>query len=184
MAMNNEPSNIDRLNERTIDDTRRASETDANRDPISGTPGAHPVGTGLGAAAAGAAGTAIGGLVGGPIGAAAGAVVGAVAGGLGGKAAAEAVNPTLEDDYWRVEYKNRPYADPSLTYDDYRPAYRYGWENYDRKPFDRVESDLERDWDRARGSSRLSWDRAKPAVRDAWDRLERAIPGDADRDGR
>jgi len=35
--------------------------------------------------------------VGGPIGAVVGAAVGAVAGGLGGKAAAEAVNPTIED---------------------------------------------------------------------------------------
>ncbi|NJL23055.1 MAG: hypothetical protein HC895_23115, partial [Leptolyngbyaceae cyanobacterium SM1_3_5] len=38
--------------------------TDSNPDPITGEPGAHPVGTGIGAAGAGAAGAAIGGVVG------------------------------------------------------------------------------------------------------------------------
>ncbi len=66
---------------------------DANRDPLTGEPGSHPVGTGVGALGAGAAGGAIG-AVGGPIGAGIGAAVGAVIGGLGGKAAAEHFDPT------------------------------------------------------------------------------------------
>src|SRR4051794_13647241 len=81
---------------------------DANRDPLSGAPGAHPVGVGAGAASAGAAGAAVGGVVGGPVGAAVGGAVGAVAGGLAGKGAAEAVNPTVEDEYWRRNYASRP----------------------------------------------------------------------------
>lgn len=173
-----------RIDAARTDSTRLDPDNDANRDPISGTPGAHPVGAGVGAAGAGAAGAAIGAVVGGPVGAVAGAVIGGIAGGLGGKAAAEAVNPTIEDRYWRVEYKNRPYVDSALGYDDYGPAYKYGWENYDRVPFDRKEMDLQRGWEKARGNSRLEWDRAKAAVRDSWDRLERALPGDADRDGR
>ena len=36
-----------------------ANEADLNRDPISGTPGAHPVGTGAGAASGSVAGAAI-----------------------------------------------------------------------------------------------------------------------------
>ena len=36
--------------------------------------------------------------------------MGAVAGGLAGKGAAEAVNPTVEDEYWRDNYTTRPYA--------------------------------------------------------------------------
>jgi hypothetical protein len=174
--------------DRIVEDKDEIEARDANRDPISGTPGAHPVGTGVGAAAAGAAGAAIGTAVGGPIGGVAGAVIGSVAGGLGGKGVAEAVNPTVEDEYWRVEYKNRPYArDTQYVYEDYRPAYRYGWENYGKYTpgrFEEVESDLQRGWDRARGTSRLSWDRAREAARDAWNRVERAIPGDFDKDGR
>ena len=77
--------------------TSKAKEE--NLDPISGEPGAHPIGTGLGAAAAGAATGMAGGAVAGPAGAAIGAVIGAVAGGLGGKAIAESIDPTVEDAY-------------------------------------------------------------------------------------
>ena len=68
-----------------------------NRDPITGAPGAHPVGVGLGAAAGGiAAGAAAGTLAAGPVGTVVGAAVGAVAGGLGGNAVAEHFDPTME----------------------------------------------------------------------------------------
>jgi hypothetical protein len=138
----------------------------------------------VGAAGAGVAGAAVGAAVGGPVGAAAGAVIGGVAGGLAGKSVAEAIDPTIEEAYWRAEYKKRDYFDPSLGFDDYGPAYKYGWSNYDNRPFDDAQTDLSRGWELARGKSRLSWDRAKTAVRDAWDRVERALPGDADGDGR
>ena len=160
---------------------------DANRDPISGAPGAHPVGTGVGAAGAGATGAAIGGVVGGPVGAVVGAAVGAVAGGLAGKGVAEAINPTVEDEYWRSNFASRPYVTADRNYEYYQPAYRYGWESRGRfagKRWDEAESDLERGWENFKGSSRLSWHEAKGATKDAWHRVERAIPGDADRDGR
>jgi outer membrane lipoprotein SlyB len=68
-------------------------EPGMNPDPLTGAPGAHPVGTGLGAVSGAAAGASIGAAAG-PLGAALGTVVGAVAGALAGKGAAEAVNPT------------------------------------------------------------------------------------------
>lgn len=74
---------------------------DANRDPITGAPGSHPVGTGLGAAAGGVAAGAAAGTVAGPVGTVVGAAVGAVVGGLAGKATAEAIDPTAEDAYWQ-----------------------------------------------------------------------------------
>ena|SRR5687767_4606504 len=153
---------------------------DRNPDPITGEPGSHPVGTGAGAAAGGLAAGAALGAVGGPIGAAVGAVAGAVAGGYGGKAAAEAIDPTAEDAYWEENYPSRPYYQSGTTYEEFRPAYRYGWETRSRyagERFEDVESDLERDWDSNRGSSSLTWSRAKLAVRDAWDRLTGAITG-------
>jgi hypothetical protein len=147
---------------------------DENLDPISGEPGAHPVGTGLGAAGAGAAAGALGGAVAGPVGAAVGAVIGAVGGGLAGKGIAESIDPTAEDAYWRENYQSRPYADRSHDYDDYRPAYRYGWESrsvHAGKAWDDVEPDLEGGWAKARGKSRLEWEKARHAARDAWDRI-------------
>ena len=41
-----------------------ANEEDLNRDPITGTPGAHPLSTGAGAASGGVAGAAVGMAVG------------------------------------------------------------------------------------------------------------------------
>jgi hypothetical protein len=161
-------------------------EPDANRDPITGAPGAHPVGVGVGATGGAAAGAALGSL-GGPVGTVVGAAIGGVAGGLAGKGVAEAVNPTVEDAHWRSTYPSRPYADTTADYDTYAPAYRYGWESASARrgrTFDEVEADLERGWDQAKGKSELGWEKAKHATRDAWHRVERAIPGDFDKDGR
>jgi hypothetical protein len=130
---------------------------DANPDPITGEPGSHPAGVGLGAAAGGAAAGAAAGAVAGPVGAAAGAIVGGLAGGLAGKGIAEQIDPTTEDAYWRDEYPKRDYYDDELAYEDVAPAYRHG---------------------------ELAWERARQASKDAWDRIERAMPGDADNDGR
>ena len=99
--------------------------SDMNRDPISGAPGAHPIGTGVGATGGAIAGAGIG-AVGGPVGMAVGGAIGAVVGGLGGKAAGEAVNPTAEEAYWRENYSREPYYEQGRTFDDYAPAYRLG----------------------------------------------------------
>ena len=170
-------------------DTR--PDVDANRDPITGAPGSHPVGTGVGAALGGVAAGAAVGSVAGPVGTAVGAAVGAVVGGLAGKGIAETIDPTAEDAYWRENYSSRPYVDAGLGYEEFGPAYGFGVDAYRRYPgrrYDEIEPDLERGWDSARGGSSLSWERARHATRDAWDRVsdsvERAIPGDSDRDGR
>lgn len=147
---------------------------DTNPDPITGQPGSHPVEAGVGAAAGGLAAGAALGAVAGPIGAAVGAVAGAVAGGYCGKAVAETYDPTAEDAYWRQNYSSRPYYQADTSYDEYRPAYQYGWETRSRYAdarFDDVEADLERDWANSQGSSSLTWERAKHGVRDAWERL-------------
>ena len=161
----------------------------ANRDPITGAPGSHPVGTGVGAAGGAATGAAIG-AAGGPAGMLAGAAVGALVGGLAGKGVAEMIDPTVEEAYWRDNFDSRPYAAGS-TFDDYAPAYRYGWETYPQfagVPFEEVEPQLRSQWDYRRGDSDLDWDRARLAAKDSWQRLsdtvERAIPGDSDRDGK
>jgi len=79
-----------------------ANEDELNRDPLTGTPGAHPLGTTAGATSGAVAGGVAGLAVGGPVGGVIGITVGAVAGGLAGKSAAEMVNPTAEEEYWRV----------------------------------------------------------------------------------
>lgn len=148
--------------------------SEENRDPISGTPGAHPVGTGVGAALGGAAAGAAAGTVVGPVGTIVGAAVGAVVGGLAGKGVAEAIDPTREIGYWRENYSTRPYATKGVAFDEYEAAYGYGVASYSKYPgrsFDDMDSDLSRDWNASRGKSTLGWDRARFAARDAWDRV-------------
>lgn len=156
------------------DDNSNAGRS-ANRDPITGAKGAHPVGVGVGGVAGGiAAGAAVGTVLG-PIGTLVGAAAGVVAGAEVGRRMAERIDPTGEEAYWREAHRDRPYVKPGYDYDrDYAAAYRLGLQAR--------EADLERDWDesmlreqwnRARGESRLSWDEARDAVRDAWDRAGR-----------
>lgn len=153
---------------------KKQNGTDANRDPITGTPGAHPVGTGVGAAGGAATGAAIG-AVGGPVGAAVGLVAGAVVGGLAGKSVAETLDPTVEDAYWKTNYSKQKYVDGNAPYTMYQPAYRTGYEGrgqYPGKKFEEVETKLKRDYEKSRGNSTLSWEKARPATRDAWNRGE------------
>lgn len=160
----------------------RTNDPKSNPDPITKAPGSHPIGTGLGAAAGGAAGVggaiAAGAALGtaiGPVGTAVGAAIGAVVGGLAGKGVAEEVNPTVEHDYWRKNYTSRPYVTSGTSYEEYSPAYQYGWEARSKSgkhTFEDAESDLGRDWDRVKGASRLKWEQAKQAARDAWHHVD------------
>lgn len=147
---------------------------DLNPDPITGAPGAHPIGTGIGAAGGAVTGAAAGSL-GGPIGTAVGAVVGAVVGGLAGKGAAEAVNPTAEDAYWRDAHGRQPYYSDAYTYDDYAPAYRHGYQSVidGRSDWDEARGHLQTRWETDRETSRLSWMDAEPAAKAAWERADR-----------
>jgi hypothetical protein len=109
-------------------------------------------------------------------------MAGAVAGGAAGHAVAEGLDPTVEDAYWRKSYNTRPYYRAGRTYDDYQPAYRYGWESascaeYHNRDFDEVESDLERGWDTARGQTREAWRDVREATRDAWSRIRGTAAG-------
>ena len=161
---------------------RKAKPEELNEDPLTGASGSHPVGVALGATGGAAAGAAVG-AVGGPVGVAVGAAVGGVAGGLAGKGAAEAVNPTAEDAYWREHYQDRPYAQEGHDYEYYQPAYRFGWESFSQfghRSFDELDEDFARDWDERRGASRQTWREAREAARDAWNRVSQPREGVSD----
>ncbi len=146
----------------------------------------HSVGAGAGALAGAIAGAAVGSAVG-PAGSAVGAVVGGVMGAKAGDSVAEAVNPTEYTTYFQREYKKLPTYVAGREWNDYEPAYKYGYDTYGEyqgQAFDAVQGDLQRKWDETRYASRLPWDEARHAVREGWHYIERAMPGDADRDGR
>ena len=148
---------------------------------IAGPPGAHPVGTGLGAAPKGVEADAPFGTVG---------REGAVAG-EAGSTIAESIDTAAEEAYWRENYSSQPNVNREVSFNEYRPAYSYGVDahrRYQGQSFEQAEPELMRDWDRVKGMSSLTWEDAKDAVRAAWQRVsdfaERATPGDSDHDGK
>lgn len=147
---------------------------DTNPDPITGAPGAHPVGVAGGGTGGAVAGAAIGAAVAGPVGAVVGGAIGAVAGGAAGKGAAEAVNPTVEEAHWREQ--------AGQDFEQYAPAYRYGWESASRtelqgRRFEDVEKDLEQNWSKSRGSMKSDWKDVRQRTRDAFERVQTNTPG-------
>lgn len=86
------------------------------------------------------------------------------------------IDSAVQDAYWRDTHQSRPYYDSGYDYDDYQPAYRYGWElrdTYSDNLFEELDSDLEDGWQKAKGKSALSWQKAKHATRDAWQRSQK-----------
>ena len=153
-----------------------ANEADVNRDPISGATGAHPLGTGAGAASGGVAGVVVGMAVGGPIGSMIGAAVGAVTGGLAGKSAAEAMNPTAEETFWRETYVREPFYEKGKAYEYYAPGFRAGWAGrvmHDGRSFEAAEPELIADYGLAKSELDPTWHEVRPAARAAWDRVDR-----------
>lgn len=158
-------------------DLNKALKHDKSRnpDPITGAPGSHPVGTGLGAAAGGAAAGAAAGTVAGPAGTIAGAAVGAIIGGLAGKGIAEKIDPTREDKYWRENHGRQDYA-RGRAYEDFAPAYRTGYEGYSTyggtgKTFEENEAALRKQYESKPAA--VSWEEARPATKAAWTKFDK-----------
>jgi hypothetical protein len=165
----------------TDKEIEKRKDRDANRDPITGTPGAHPLGVGVGAVAGAAAAGAAVGTIAGPAGTLVGGAVGAVAGAMVGKVAAEAIDPTVEDAYWKEHYAEEPYYQPGKTYQDYAEAYRIGYEGrarYRPRTFEEVEADMEQEYNKRRQQNALSWKEGRQPAKAAWDRVERIVPAE------
>lgn len=92
---------------------------------------------------------------------------------------AEKIDATLEFEFWRNEFWNCPYIAVGSSYEQYAPAYKYGWESYESFAatgchFNEVEAELGHEWTHHRGKSKLSWESARNATQDAWRRVQNA----------
>ena len=79
----------------------------------------------------------------------------------------------LEENFWRTQYRSRPYVTYGGRVDDYLPAYRYGIDaslQFPDRSFSDIEEILSRNWNRAKGKSSLKWTKARLAVQDSWAR--------------
>lgn len=76
------------------------------------------------------------------------------------------------DRYFESRFGESTYAAEHETFDDYRPAYRYGLlarSRYGNREWDEeLERELGLEWERNRGDSNLSWERALFGVREAF----------------
>ncbi len=167
--------NHDAIDRSAVKQMSKETKKDLNADIITGEPGSHPVGTGVGGIGGAAAGAAIGTMAG-PLGTLIGGAIGAIVGGGVGHAAAEAIDPTREEAYWRAEYANANYYKEGQDFDrDLHPAYAVGYANRARYPadarFEDHENDLQHSWNEVKGDSNLAWDDARMASRDAWNRV-------------
>lgn len=104
----------------------------------------------------------------------------AVSTGTGGLAAGEDLDPVAEGDYWRENFRRRPYYEAEKEFSDYEPAYRYGWERaglseYRNRGFEEIELDLRRHWESS--ETRPAWDEAREPARDAYERARTSRGG-------
>ena len=76
------------------------------------------------------------------------------------------------DQHFQERFQQADYKAQDETFDDYRPAYRYGvlakTRYADRDWDDSLERELAQDWQRHSGGSRLDWERARAGVREAF----------------
>ncbi|HSE41538.1 MAG TPA: glycine zipper domain-containing protein [Acidobacteriota bacterium] len=152
---------------------------------ISGEPDPDLAAVGGGGIAGAAAGATIGTAAGGPLAGALGAAVGAIIGGAAGDAISDKIDPKIEEAYWEENFRKRPYYKTGDRYEDYLPAYRFGWESanhneYRDRDFDAAESDLRNRWKEQH--SHKPWDEVHHMVREGYMRIrERLLQAKSER---
>lgn len=146
---------------------------------VSGEPDSNLAAVGAGSIVGAAAGIAIGTAVAGPVGAALGAAAGGVVGGATADHVQDELDPKLEEVYWQENYKTRPYYTAGEPYENYLPAYKFGWESafrdeYRKKSFEDAERSLSKDWEKHHHDLG-PWDKVRETVRDSFERIRERI---------
>ena len=150
-----------------------------NPDPITDTPGSHPVETGVGAALGGAATGAAVGMVLGPPGVILGTIAGAIAGGFAGKGVGELIDPTTEDN-WIREWLAERRHDKELDDAKAASAYQFGLRAEFRHPtqtFDEVESQLRAEWEAKRSAGDPPWESVNGSARAGYEKAHTTLRG-------
>lgn len=98
--------------------------------------------------------------------------------GTGGLAAGEDLDPVAEGDYWRENFRRRPYYEAGKPYEHYEPGYQLGWQSgsddeYAGRDFQDVATELEETWGARKGEGSPDWGEMRAATRDAFERARR-----------
>lgn len=144
-----------------------------NPDPITNTPGSHPIEAGVGAAVGGAATGAAIGLLLGPPGVILATIDGAVAGGLAGKGVGELIDPTTEDNWIREWLAERKHTQ-EVSDEHAAESYRFGLKaefDHPNETFDEVEPELRAKWEAQRKQDDPHWDDIHGSARAGYERM-------------
>ena len=127
------------------------------------------------------AGAAIGSL-GGPVGTVIGGIAGAIGGWWAGRAVSEAASSYTEGDdaVYRNHYDSSPNRLADRDYDSVSPAYRLGHlaamnPEYRGKPFNDVETHLQRGWDSSASKTHGDWNSVRGFASDAYVRSSNSL---------
>lgn len=139
---------------------------------VSGEPESNLAAVGAGGIIGAAAGATLG-AVAGPLGAGLGAAAGSVIGGAIADKAQDELDPKVEELYWQEQHTKRSYYKSGDLYEDYLPAYRFGWENaiykkYGDRSFEQIEPQLQTSWETGHSEP---WELVRDKVRDAFQRI-------------
>jgi len=80
----------------------------------------------------------------------------------------------LDQQWWRENFRDRPYVSADRTFEYYEPGYVFGYQaanGYRGRNFNDVEPNLRADFDRFEGRGQSTWENMKDSVRDAWDKV-------------
>ena len=160
----------------------RSTQRDDFPNPLFRAMTAHPAGVAAGAIIGGAVGFLVVSLFAGATGSAVGAVIGILAGativaGIAERSgrshhAGDDSRHEASDRYFAERFENADYRKHDETFEDYRPAYRYGLHARTQRGADIWDDALERElaseWHLHRGDSKLDWDRARAGVYEAF----------------
>lgn len=90
-----------------------------------------------------------------------------------------------EEEYWRKNHANQPYAKKDYSFEQYAPAYRTGvnaYQKYAGRDFEDFVDEVVLDYERENPDAPVPWDHARHAVRAAWAKLGNDVtPIDPDR---
>jgi len=160
----------------------RSAQRDDYPNPLFRAMAAHPLGVVAGAVIGAAAGFLVVSLFAGATATLVGAVIGVLAGATIAAGIAErsdrshgvddASRHDAGDRYFAERFEQADYRRHDATFEDYRPAYRYGLHARTRRGAviwdDALERELASEWHLHRGDSKLDWDQARAGVYEAF----------------
>jgi hypothetical protein len=160
----------------------RSTQRDGLADPLFRAMAAHPLGVAAGAIIGAVAGFGFVSLFAGTSATLVGAVIGALAGATIAAGIAERADRSRGSDdpsrhdagerYFAERFERADYRRHDATFEDYRPAYRYGLHARTQRGAviwdDALERELASEWHLHRGDSKLDWDQARAGVYEAF----------------